>query len=105
LTTSRCSFGGGGGPNSGAGAETLSFMPAAGALVILLSGGAMLSRDAEQAVSTLSTTTPAIAIDSQLRFNLETRFMIINLAIGCEVQPLMQFNAYAAGATAVAKAI
>ncbi|WP_319456586.1 MULTISPECIES: hypothetical protein [unclassified Mycobacterium] len=80
-------------------------MPAAGALVILLSGGAMLSCDAEQAVSTLSTAKPTIATDTHLRFNLETRFMIINLAIGCEVQPLVQFNVHAATATAVAKEV
>ena len=98
LTTSRFSFGGGGGPNSGAGALTLSFMPAAGALVIPPSGGAMSSRDAEQAVSTLNTTMPAIAADTHLRFNLEIRFMIINLAIGCEARQSAQFNAHAVGA-------
>jgi hypothetical protein len=49
--------------------------------------GALLSCDPEQAVSTPNTAIPAIASVNDLRPNLhETRFMIINLAIGCEVR-------------------
>ena len=87
LTTSRWASSGGGGPNSGAGAATPSFMPAAGAVVMPPPCGAMFSCDPEQAVSTPNTAIPAIAIVKHLGPNLrETRFMIINLAIGCEVR-------------------
>ena len=85
LTTSRWASGGrapggGTGPNSGAGAVTPSVTPAAGAVVMPLPCGALLSSDPEQAVSTPNTVIPAIASVVHLRF------MIINLAIGCEVR-------------------
>jgi hypothetical protein len=90
LTTSRWTScggapGGGGGPNSGAGAVTPSFMVAAGAVVMPPTCGAVFSCDPEHAVSTPNTAAPAIANINQRRPNLpETRFMIINLAIGFE---------------------
>jgi hypothetical protein len=87
LTTSRWASAGGGGPNSGAGAVTPSFMPAAGAVVMPLPCGDVFSCDPEQPVSMPNTAIPAIAGANHLRPNLrETRFMIINLAIGCEVR-------------------
>jgi hypothetical protein len=62
-------------------------MPAAGAVVMPASCGALPSCDPEQAVYTPSTAIPANAMGNQLpRSLLETRFMIINLAIGCEVR-------------------
>jgi len=49
--------------------------------------GLAFSGEAEQAVSTAIAAIPAIASVSHLPPNLhETRFMIINHAIGCEVR-------------------
>jgi hypothetical protein len=62
-------------------------MSAAGAVVMPLPCGAMFSCDPEQAVSTPDTAIPASASVNHLGPNLhETRFMIINLAIGCELR-------------------
>jgi hypothetical protein len=58
-------------------------MPAAGALGALPLCGAMLSGDPEHAASTPIAAIPAIPKVNNL---LETRFMITNLAIACEVQ-------------------
>jgi hypothetical protein len=69
-------------------------MPAAGAVVMPASCGALLSCDPEQAVNTPNTAIPAIASVNHMGPNLhETRFMIINLAIGCEPRPLPQLKA------------
>jgi hypothetical protein len=87
LTTSRWTSCGGGGPNSGAGAVTPSFVATAGAVVMSPACACVFPCDPEQAVSTPSTAIPAIPNVNHLGPNLlETRFMIINLAIGCEVR-------------------
>ncbi len=90
LTTSRWAStgasGGGGGPNAGAGAVTPSFMASVGMAVIAPPlSGAVFGRAPEQAVSMPNTAIPASASVNQPRLDLpEIRFMIINLAIGCE---------------------
>ena len=62
-------------------------MSAAGAVVMPAPCDAAFPRDPEQAVSTPNTAIPVIASVNHLEPNLhETRFMIINLAIGCEVR-------------------
>jgi hypothetical protein len=69
-------------------------MPAAGAVVMPASCAALFPCEPEQAVSTPNTAIPAIAMDNQLRGDLlETRFMIIYLAIGCEPRPFPQHSA------------
>jgi hypothetical protein len=62
-------------------------MATAGAVVMPALCAGVFSCDPEQAVSTPSTAIPAIPNVNHLGLNLlETRFMIINLAIGCEVR-------------------
>jgi hypothetical protein len=68
-------------------------MATAGAVVMPAPCAGVYPCDPEQAVSTPSTATPANAVAHQLRFNLfGIRFMIINLAIGCEARPLSQLK-------------